>query len=208
MSFWQKTANIATTIGIFIVIYQLNFATDQLRFSHISNYEKLSAGCETHVRSPEAPYSAEQLHVWNELCASRILSQKILINDLLRNTATESESLVNLKAVNRISIQLEDALVRELKEKASDYLQKKNENCDFVDDELQRAQEVFQAVYMLDKPRPEWWWQSMFGRGKNLKEQFEDERIKHSERLLDDPEHNQAFLDFGELVDHIGKPCK
>jgi hypothetical protein len=173
---------------------QVTDATTQIRFSVVSQYAELTHACrDKDAPNPPARAEALQIQWWNNLCEARILSHEIIINDLLRAASPTEESLVNLEAAHKISIQLEDGLVRELLLQAKSFLVSKRELCSYSDSELLRVQEIFRSVYLFDKPRSS----------------FQHERESHQKDLADEPtsEHTLAFLDFANATDQIANSC-
>ena len=124
---WVDTAQLAAPFALIVSIvglaWQTGEATTQQRISSVARYAELNTEC----RAGEAPASRSpdpppDIVLWDRLCAARILSNDIVINDLIRATAKKGRSLLNLDSAHEISKQLEDGLVRELQARAKDFL--------------------------------------------------------------------------------------
>jgi hypothetical protein len=181
----------AAVVGFVWIGTQVWYARANLQFQSVTSYALLTSACRQQVASTPTP-SSLQIKLWNDLCEARVLSHEIVINDLLR--ATASHSLINLKSAQDLSVQLEDGVVRELNARARIFLESKRPTCTLTDDELHRVQEVFKAVYMFDKPR----------------KTFDSEIDSHKEdkKQHSDSEHATAFLSFVEAVQDIGASCR
>lgn len=175
---------IAAVVGFLGIWSELSRAARDLSFSSVAQYAEFARACRT-AETQERSSPSEHINVWRDLCEARVLSYEIITDDVLRATAATKGSLINLESIRQLSIQLEDGLVRELRTKADKF---EKTRCKFSYEERRRVQEMFKAVYLLDKP------DSTF---VTAIEEHNKERSEHA----------AAFMGFATLVEKIGSRC-
>lgn len=188
---------------------QLGLAVDQSRADQVSSFAGLSSSCTTGHEDAPRPLPADTLDLWENLCGARQLATEIIINDLLV-TDREEQPLVNRTAARQLSIDLEDALVREVLAVARTVRQADQEGLLSTED-VCRARHMLASVYLIQHAQADW------GMEHELLNAFRQEmeaQVVNHRRDVENAEsplekaHGERFLELAELLEDFGRSCE